>query len=949
MKKQTAKRVLCAVLVVVFCAVIIAADVICTGTNMYKTITEYFDGGLTVTDLDYKNETFAQATTVGKQMADEGIVLLKNNGSLPLEGVGAVNLFGYTSAHLYIGGSGSGQTPAREGSELCATLKDGFNAVGIEVNDTLFEKYLNWEERINQNDQKEFAIQEPEITDPDFYSEELWESYEQFSDVAILVLGRISGEGVDIPHGYLTITDTERALLDELESRFEYVYVLINSTNVMELGFLEEDIDGAILLNMPGYDGAYSVAEIMTGAVNPSGHLADTYAYDLSSAPSYYTASMEYVRKYTGIEDNEKYQEGYYYTDYLENIYVGYRYYETAGEDGFINYEETVQYPFGYGLSYTTFDQEIVSVEGELSANGGDTISVTVKVTNTGDVAGKDVVQLYASKPYYTGEIEKSAVDLVAFEKTDLLEPGASQQLVVQLEVQDLASYDYNDANNNGHMGYELDAGDYVLSIRSDSHTELDSRSLVLAATTNYDTDTKTGTAITNLFDDADGGNETAELVYLSRANWAGTFPTLDDAGESYYNDQKISGTRMTGGDFSAYLDIKHGREASEAVHGSTDAYIAEHYKDNDPVVEETPVTGADNGLTLSDMVGLSYDDEQWNALLDQMTVQEMSDIICNSAGIAAQSVGFNGFQANDGPSGITAAFAYNGGESSAVCYGYPNNTSLACTWNKALAYAVGQSVGEEAIAVGTDVWYAPGGNIHRTPYGGRNFEYYSEDGILAGYLCANTVAGCLDKGCLAMVKHFGLNETETCRNDNGLYCWCSEQALRELYLKPFEMAVKDGGAKAIMTSFCRIGTVWCGASEALIQGVLYGEWGFDGYVSTDAYCPMMQAHEYQELNSGLRAGTNTWLGIMVESTPDSDSNYALSLMRDAMHHILYAATFTYEVTGDAAVTSGTPLWFVGLIAANVVIFAGSAAAVYLVFLRKNPKKAAPETDKRTD
>lgn len=934
--KKPKRRLIVTILCLVLCVLLIVADIICYQPGMYRTITEYLTGGLNVTSLEDKESSYVNAAAVSAEIANEGMVLLKNQGNvLPLTGVDKINLFGYSSAHLYLSGCGSGGAPAADNEHAVYTLKDSFEQVGISVNEELYNKYLNWQERDDQATTKAFVIQEPEITDSEFYTEELWQSYVDYSDTAAVVFSRTCVEGDDLQHGYLNLTENEEALLEEIMNRFDKVFVLIESGNMLELGFLDDArIDGAMLLNYSGNEGILSVGRIMTGEVTPSGKTADIVAYKHESAPSYYRAGMEATRQYTDIELEEDGQ-GYYYVDYSESIYVGYRYFETAAADGYIDYNATVQYPFGYGLSYTTFSQEIISVtpaaDSVLGTGAADTITVEVKVTNTGDVAGKDVVQLYSTPPYYMGGIEKAEVNLVNFAKTSELQPGASETVTLTVENIDLASYDYNDANQNGHTGYELEAGSYTLSIRANSHEVLDEVSFIVEDTLFFDNDTTTGTEIVNLFDDAAGQGESEPVTYLSRSDWAGTWPEDDGLGDSYYRDTDLSQIND---------QIVDGRAASDLVRQNTAAYYQAHAMDNDDTSVGTPITGAKNGLDITDMDGLAYDDPQWDKLLDQLTVDEMVSLVSQGGmGISAvDSIGMGQLSAKDGPTGITASYAYNGGSSSLSCYGYPNETMLACTWNADLGTAMGQAAGKEAAATGVSIWYAPATNIHRSPYSGRNYEYYSEDGVLSGKMCASVIRGCNDENLITELKHFALNEQETCRFNHGLFNWCNEQAMREVFLKGFELAVKEGDANAVMVAVTRIGAEWPGASKALLTDLLTEEWGFDGFIETDAYTSGMFVPDlYMDFEMGLRAGVDTWLSIIGSNTPDLDTNtnVQLQLMRKACHDILFQIVQYNCVQVDG----GTPVWSICLITANVTVFVISAVTLYYLYLIKGKKK----------
>ncbi len=926
-KPHIIRRILCVCISAILCGGMIALDVLASSPTVSHTISTFLTGGINVTDKEKKLDSYANAEKTAKAIAEEGIVLLKNeNNTLPLEGIDKVNLFGYASANTNYSPSGSSTVD----ENIIVNMREGFKSVGIEVNDDLYDKYLNYEQ-----DAVAMEVVEPSIDDTNFYTEDLWKSYEDYSDVAIMVLGRSSGEGADLTHGYLSISQNERDLLTELEDRFGTVIVVINSGNAMELGFLEEEgVDAALLVGYTGCNGTEALAEIMTGTVDPSAKTVDTYAYDHTTAPSYYTSGVEGTRQYAGMEADENTGENYYYVDYKEGIYVGYRYYETRyvdNETGEVDeeaYRNVVQYPFGYGLSYTTFEQELLGYTGKLDTDKASDISVQVRVTNTGDMEGKEVVEVYATPPYTVGGIEKSAVNLVGYAKTGMLEPGEAEDVTVTFSTKDLASYDYNDANENGHTGYELETGDYNISLRSDAHTIIDSFVLTAEETHYYDTDTTTDVTITNQFEEAAGDGETEDIVYLSRADWDGTL-VLDGREDSTIDTSEKSG-------MSAYtIHYTMGREASEDVKNSVNAYYEEHYADEDDTDAEMPVTGKDNGLTISDMAGLDYDDPQWEDLLDQLSVSDMKKLIgSGSMGIGSlKSIGLDQTSSNDGTLGIVAAYSYNGGTAEDSCAAYPNESVLAASWNNDLAYEQGAAVAYEADAVHVTTWYAPGANIHRTPYGGRNCDYYSEDGIISGNMAANVISGGQDNGLTVMIKHFALNEQETARNVDGIYSWCNEQAIREIYLPSFEIAVKDGGCKAIMSSFNRIGATWTGAHKGLLTNVLRDEWGYKGVVETDAYVPSMGDNTYyMMMDTGLRAGNDIWLQGFGSDAPSTDINeaYTVQLMRESCHRILYSIADGKHLTDYE--TNNT--WKVVLVVVNLVIFALCAHWIYRMFFR---------------
>lgn len=842
---------------------------------MYDTINGFLTPAATGEQVD---ETRAASEEMTQTIESEGIVLLENNDStLPLASGTKVNLFGYGSRDTVYGGSGSGSGD----SSNAVTIAEGLENAGFTVNPELIQFYdENYVERTGVGfTGNNFDINEPSR---DQYSDELLANAEAYSDVAIFVVSRLGGEGADLPMDmdpdltttfvasgavveqtvsggdagkhYLELQSVEQEVLDMVKSRFDKVIVLVNSTNCMELGFLEDEgIDAALWVGCLGSTGANAIGQVISGEVNPSGRLTDTFAYELESAPSYYSlgdydyTNAEWVN--TNLIGNSKDPDAYHYVDYIEGIYVGYRYYETAAEDGFIDYDSTVQYPFGYGLSYTTFDQQIESFD-----NDGETITMGVRVTNTGDVAGKDVVQAYYSAPYTQGGIEKSSCVLGGFGKTDTLEPGQSQLVTVSWAVEDMASYDYSGIKADGGA-YVLEAGDYGITLRNNSHDVLDTRTVTIDADVIYN-DANDGArssdnvAATNLFDDVSFGECTN---YVSRADWAGTFPTERAA-------------------FS--------REASDA----TLAVI----NDTDPVFDNSadPITtGAKNGLTLADVAGLDYDDPTWDELLDQVTLKEMVSLVGNGgwSSSAVSSVGKLHYSEVDGPNGVNNIMAGTTGNQ------FCAQSVLACSWNTSLAQEFGRVFAEEAEALEVSALYAPAMNIHRSPFSGRNYEYCSEDALLSGMMCASEIQGLQSVGVTAYAKHFAVNDQETNRDSGGLATWLTEQAMREIYLKPFEIAVKDGGTLGIMSSFNRLGATCAAESSELLTDVLRTEWGFNGTVITDCILQL----SYINVDRAVAAGNDMMLALLTLQNPTSNATETTAgqaTLRQATHNILYTA-----------------------------------------------------------
>lgn len=720
----------------------------------------------------------AQGVKVAEAISDEGIVLLKNEDDLlPLspdsEGK-KLNVFSFASFNLRYGGGGSGgadQTSA-------VSLYDALESQGIAYNQDLKSAMEDAGAKTQTENQNGlFAVvsmfmgsgsqSEPA---PDYLSDEVMDSATNYASTALVVIGNDGVEAMDFEPEQLRLGANELALLDRVTQSFDDVIVVINSGNQMELGFLDDypQIKSALWIGTPGPLGAVSLAKILTGEVTPSGHLSDTYLYDVTAAPA--------AQNFQAVPyDNAKRS----FIDYEEGIYVGYRFFETYYFDDEAGYRQAVQFPFGFGLSYTDFDWQTSA-----PVLDGDQVNVTVKVTNTGAATGKDVVQVYYNPPYQEGGIEKSALVLGGYAKTNSLAPGESETVTISFPLRQMASWDISNGN------YLLDAGTYNIRISTDVHTPVQTYPIEVKEAITYDLDEVTGTALENRFDEAEG-----DLVYLSRADWKGTYP----------------GTSPASTTASAEL-------------------LEQMTPEKTPLSGEAPITGVDNGIKLADLAGLDYDDPTWDKFLDQFTVNEQIDLFARGGWktVPIERLGIPGSVLLDGPAGINFFF----GEVTAASY--PTAVVIASTWNDALAFDLGEVIGEEANAYGVQGWYAPAMNLHRTAQGGRNFEYYSEDPLLSGKMGAAIVAGAESRDVITFMKHFVLNDQESAAR-SGVNVFTNEQALRELYLRPFEITVKEGGASGAMSSFIHIGPTWSGGNPALLQEVLRSEWGFEGIVSTDA------------------------------------------------------------------------------------------------------------------
>lgn len=720
------------------------------------------------------DSTREKAIDIANQIESEGIVLLKNeDNALPLK-TKKVNVFGAASCSIALAdAAGSGAVRSSE----TVGFYDALENAGIEYNKSLYNTYANATgtkldlglisyvitvlKQFFGGGQKEMPISK--------ISEAAMAQAKEYSQTAIIVIGRVGTEMKDLSIEKLNLTADESEMIERVCTEFPEVIVVFNISNITDMSWLEDydSIKAAMIMWLPGEVGTNSVGKVLTGEVNPSGKLVDTVSYDIEDHP----ASENFGNyMYKGIFGIPK-----YFVNYNEGIYVGYRYFETFAP-------EKVQYPFGFGLSYTTFDWEIKDFDADENE-----ISVKVNVTNTGNVAGKDVVQVYFSAPYYEGGIEKSAIELAAYAKTKELAPGKSETLEISFDTEDMASYD-----SVNEEAWVLDKGEYKIHIAHDVRTFDESFSYTVDEKVVYKTDSNSGNEVKNLFGFAEG-----DLTYLSRSDEEGTYPTPPT-------------------NYKATAEVKN--------------------SDQRPAPEtegEAPKTGVkyDKTITLQDV---AKDESLWDAFLDQLTVDEMITLItdCGYETEAIERLGIPATSDNDGPSCIKG----EGGLLYSQCgLAFPVATVLACTWNDELAEEFGEIIGEEGNQLGTHVWYAPGCNIHRSPQGGRNNEYYSEDPLISGKMSAAVTRGVQSKGIVVTVKHFAANEQETNRQSNGLYTWLSEQSLREIYLEPFEISVKEGGAKGIMSAYNRIGAQWCGGSKALITDLLRNEWGFDGFVITDA------------------------------------------------------------------------------------------------------------------
>ena len=894
-------------------AVVVCVNMICFGPM--STLIGLATGNGTLSD-----ETNEEAAEVAEEIMEDGIVLLKNESLLPLNETKKLNIFGWESINPAYGGAGSGGI-----NDLydIVSLNQGLENAGFSINQELVDFYNNY-----GADNPEMSIQKQSWTLPeppvDTYSDELIKSAKEYSDVAVVVLSRKAGEGHndipmdvrkaaydnnsdeydDFPEGehYLQLSQTERDMVDMVCSNFDNVIVVYNGANQFELGFADEypQIKSVVWCPGTGNVGFNALGKVFSGEVNPSGKTPDTFIYDMTTAPWWNNAEKT---EYTNLADmavegmNAGTAQVYApaFTNYVEGIYVGYKYYETAAQEGAIDYDKTVQYPFGYGLSYTEFEQKM----GELEEKDGQ-ISVDVEVTNTGDVAGKDVVEVYYKPPYTNGGIEKSSANLIEFAKTDLLQPGESQTVTVTFSIEDMASYDENHAK-----AYVLEKGDYAISINSDSHTVLDQKTYTADKDVVYKGENKRtsdDTAATNVFEDAKG-----DVTYLSRADHFANYeeataaPASAELGEPYVSEYHLNSNF----DKTTYLN------------------------DEDVM----PTTGADNGLTLADMRDADYDDPRWEKLLDQLTVDEMANMIAMAGyqTAAMDSVGKVATLDFDGPAAINNNFTGVGS------IGFPIEVVVASTWNKELAQAWGECMGKISQEMGAEGWYAPGMNTHRTAFGARNYEYFSEDGVLAGNMGAKAVEGARKYGVYSYIKHFALYEG----NAKMVSVWSNEQAIREIYLKPFEISVKQGGANAVMVSWSFLGDKWTGECSNLINTVLREEWGFRGMALTDFF--RNNGHGFMNADAALANGVD----VMLSTFNGEENNVAnpehptsVLQMRNACKNVMYTVVSSWAYDGEHEET-GMENWKKAGIGIDIVIALFMAGMEVLVIRGYKKRKNA--------
>ena len=899
-------------------ALTIVVNLICTGPM--STMLDLVSGSGTITE-----ETSAKATELVNEITADGVVLAKDeDGILPVASGSKLNVFGWASTNPCYGGTGSG---ALNTAYPVTDLLTGLHNAGIETNEELSKFYTDYKaDRPSVGmAAQDWTLPEPNVS---LYTDEMMENAKAFSDTAMVVITRVGGEGADLPTdmasvvdgswirrvaqaygsergtGYyngtyddslnegndwdkgdhfLQLSNREEDLLDLVTANFDNVILVYNGANAFQMDFLKDypQIKGVLLCPGTGQSGFEGFGKVVSGEVNPSGRTVDTYVSNLKNAPwwnnfgDFKYTNTEELNSDSSFFDPEGTTPSF--VNYVEGIYVGYKFYETAADEGLINYDDEVVFPFGYGLSYTSFTKEMSGI-----TNDGTDLNFTVTVTNTGSVAGKDVVEIYSDPPYTNGGIEKSSANLLDFAKTNELAPGESQTIEFSIPVEDLASYDYK---TNGC--YVLEAGDYVISANDDSHNVADSQTYTVASDIVYNESNKRGSdavAATNEFDFAEG-----EITYLSRADGFANYAEATAAPATY---------EMT--------------DEQKAAFDNAHTYTEAGYQNDDDANAADITTGAKNGLKLVDLRGVDYNDAKWDQLLDQMTIDEMQ-----------QTIGFGGFQTAaissiekvrtndcDGPASINNNFTGVGS------VGFPAATLIGMTWDKDLAYAFGDSIGEMANEMDTSGWYGPAMNIHRTAFAGRNFEYYSEDGVLSGRMASNAIMGAQEHGVYAYMKHFALNDQEGNRTSMAA-TWSNEQAIREIYLKPFEISVKDADCHAVMSSFNYIGTRWAGGCKELLKNVLRGEWGFVGFVETDYF----GVYGYMTADQGVRNGSDLMLCTTGNdfNTVTVLTNSSKQALREASKNILYTVVNSRAYAAEN-LNPGMAKWEIIMIGADVLV-----------------------------
>lgn len=906
-----------------------------TGGSFWELKNEDASAQYFKSDFNSDEEMYKYGNDICYQLEAEGAALLLNNdNALPLKEGDKVSTLSSSSVNLVYGGTGSGNVDASKADDFKTALEKS----GFKVNQKLWDFYKTgagsaYDRSASAGESAVLAGQASIAEVPmNVYTDDVKKSIAEYGDAAIVTISRVGGEGYDLAFkefNYLELDKTEKELLKYVsglkkDGKVKKIVVLINSSNALQVDFLKDNeysIDACLWIGGVGISGTNAVTDILVGKVNPSGSLVDTYCYDNYSSP----AMQNFVpTTYEGFDGTNIPKNASTYMIYQEGIYVGYKYYETHYEDfvmgtgnaGNYKYSDKVAFPFGYGLSYTQFDYSHMNVDYNEET---DQFEVSINVTNIGDVAGKETVQIYSQSPYTQydkdNKVEKASVALCGFGKTKLLQPGHSEIITIYVDKRDLASYDAYGAKT-----YILDAGNYYLTAATDAHNAVNN---ILAAKgytqggtggkmdgdgnaalvhkwkqDEFDATTYSkslnGTEITNQLSDADlnlyEGNDD-QITYLSRSNWQETWPSK----EIY----KIALTKQM---IAELQDVQ---------------YDAKNYDE-----VKMPTLGADNGLTLYDMIGKDYDHPDWDKLLDQLTFDEMVSMIGDSFHwrMPAESVNSPGARDENGPQGLTAAI-FGAGLGDIEPTAFTSEDIMAATYNVELMYKVGNVIGNNCIAADVVCLYGPGSNTHRTPYGGRNFEYYSEDGFLAGEIGGAEIKAIQDKGVDVVIKHFALNDCEQDRL--GQAAWVGEQAAREIYLKAFQKPLEESNANGVMTAYTRWGTRWSGSNKNLMTNIMRGEWGNMGMSITDNvlvnYCNGVDA-----IMAGGVTTFDAMLPYITNQLPKYENDAVIvTAMRNACHHNLYALANSSAMNGvgeDTVVKAVTPSILVTLKTVAIVV-----------------------------
>ena len=985
----------------------------------------YFEEVLNFHPFPQSTDTINQARQGGqelsKQIIQEGSVLVKNNGVLPLDisAVDQVNVFGHASIDWVYGGSGSGQVlPENNNANENVDFLKALDMYGVEYNESLQSMYHSFAAPLGDPGSigvfynAFYKLAEPKISDAQYYTQQLLDDAKNYSDTAFVVIGRHAGEtedptrvqyktnaSTDSNRHYLEISTEEEELLTYVGANYENVIVIVNSTNTMELDFVDTipGIDACLVVGATGTRAAEAIPSVLYGEVSPSGRFTDTYAYDMASNVNFKRTSSAGIGHYTNA--SELYPTGAgcnagvsnrtapAFIDYIEGVYLGYKWYETADVEGIwqsysrdildendqkktvTGYNAVVQYPFGYGLSYTEFAWEVENItlaEGSELTRDSE-IVITLGVTNIGTVAGKDVIEIYLTPEYKEGQIEKPHVNLVGFAKTATINPGEKQVIAISLDVDDFACYDAYDLNNNGNKGYELDAGKYEIKLMTDSHNvktvdfTTGAKNVPgvitynVSETINFKTDKVTGNPVTNKFtgEDAidgvslDGSDSNQNIGYITRANFPDPYEIADVADRTMTDNVKEHNT--------------YNKNIASAWDNATTDIFGNAVNNSTPVWGQAAGTLEYDGVSYADSVGSDgkakvymngkitslglalgsdYNHPLWDEVLNQITLDEAVNVVRagNFGNAAINSVGKPKLTDHDGPAQVRS---FNAGASRGT--GFPCVTVLGQTWSKSLAYSFGINYGKEMSTQGIamDGTYGFGANLHRSAWGGRNYEYFSEDGFLAGSMLAEQVRGLTNTGKYCYLKHLVLYETEHERD--SMYTWCTEQALREIYLVPFEMAIQDGGCVGIMSSYNRIGNTWTGGSEALIQGIIRNEMGFNGTVVTD-YVDSWST-SFMSIEDAVRAGGDINLGQRNTGldTGFDDSNRIQNQVKETCHHVLYMflspihANTEYNESADVEqIVMGTVIqtwywWRDALTCVNIIVGVGCGYWAYFI------------------